>query len=159
MILTRLTVWLALSLYVAAELVKARWPQAARWLMTLGCAAFLGHVACAFHFHHGWSHAAAYRDTARQTAELVGWNSGAGLYVNYLFALVWIGEAGWVWTRRARPKWITWTIRGFFWFMIFNGAVVFVHGPMRGLGIVLCAALALRWSISTPIPSARSGCL
>jgi len=147
-ILTRGTVWLALSLYVAGEVMRRRsaLSPAGRWLNTLGCAAFLAHVACAFHFYHAWSHSAAYVDTARQTAELTGWNSGAGLYINYLFALVWVADALSSWsTSRARPNWIIWSVRGFFWFMMFNGAVVFAHGTMRGYGLLLCVLLLACW--------------
>src|SRR5687768_3073740 len=94
-ILTRHTVWLALTLYVAGEAVRGR--SARRPLNTLGCAVFLTHVACAFHFYHAWSHSAAYADTARQTAELTGWDSGTGLYINYFFVLVWIADAASSW--------------------------------------------------------------
>ena len=142
--LTRGTVWLALSLYVAGQILPHR--SAARWFNTLGCVAFLAHVACAFQFYHGWSHSVAYADTARQTKELTGWNSGAGLYINYLFALVWMGDVIWSWASYdARPPWITWSVRGFFWFMIFNGAVVFARGPIRGFGLLLCLALVGCW--------------
>ncbi len=150
--LTRGTVWLALSSYVAGEGVKTSPRQrdgAARWLNTLGCAALLAHVASAFHFHHDWSHANAYADTARQTAKLFGWNSGGGLHVNYLFALAWVGEAIWSWTNLAgylqRPAWMTWSLRGFFLFMMVNGAVVFAHGAMRWFGLLLCVTLAACW--------------
>jgi hypothetical protein len=152
--LTRGTVWLALTLYAGGEVVRWRTGRLApgRWLNTLGCAVFLAHVACAFHFYHQWSHSAAYADTARQTAELTGWNSGAGLYVNYLFALVWVGEAIRSWVKVnsywERPKALSWTIRGFFWFMIFNGAVVFAHGPMRSVGLLLSIALVGCWWIN-----------
>ena len=142
--LTRGTVWLALSLYVAGEIAVAwrgrEWRTASRWLNTAGCAAFLAHVATAFHFYHHWSHAAAYADTARQTAEFSGWNWGGGLYINYAFALVWLGEVVWAWANpnsdRERPNWMTWTVRGFFLFMMLNGAVVFVRGGMKWFGFV-----------------------
>lgn len=152
--LTRGTVWFALVLYVAGEMVNVsrRGPErlvAARWLNSFGCAAFLAHVTCAFHFYHGWSHSAAYRETARQTAELVGWNWGGGLYLNYLFALVWLGEAVSSWVNPnghlQRPKWLTWTVRSFFLFMMLNGAVVFPHGAVRWFGLVLCLTLAGCW--------------
>jgi len=152
--LTRGTVWLALTLYVAAELAMASKPGPAanaigRWLSGIGVTAFAGHVVCAFHFHHDWSHAAAYSDTARQTMELTGWNWGGGLYVNYAFALVWLGELIWWWasptTHARRPQWIGALVRGFFMFMILNGAVVFVKGPMRWYGLTLCVLLATAW--------------
>ena len=58
--LTRSTVWVALALYVASEILKTAGGGAgsgltARWLHSLGCAAFLAHVVCAFHFYHRWS--------------------------------------------------------------------------------------------------------
>lgn len=152
--LTRGTVWFALSLYVASEVVKAVKRggvsfHAARWLNTIGCAAFLAHIACAFHFYHHWSHAAAYADTARQTAEFSGWNWGGGLYLNYLFSLVWLREVVWSWANPnaylQRPNWMTWTVRGFFLFMMFNGAVVFVHSAIRWFGLVLCLTLVGCW--------------
>jgi len=159
-LLTRGTVWLALTLYVAGEIARRRSSASdtARWLNTLGCAAFIAHVACAFHFYHAWSHSVAYADTTRQTAEMVGWNSGAGLYVNYFFAAVWLADA--FWTYAARPVWITRAIRAFFWFMIFNAAVVFAHGPMRGYGLLLSLALIATWwprqFTSIDRPSCRS---
>ena len=152
--LTLGTVWLALSLYVAGECVQALRPgdgnaAVARWLNRLGGAAFLAHVAGAFHFYHGWSHAAAYAETARQTASLLGWNRGGGLYINYAFALVWLGEMVWSWNdapgRAGRPRWMTWAVRGFFLFMIFNGAVVFISGPKRWAGAILCLLLLWCW--------------
>ncbi len=151
--LTRGTVWLALSLYVASEMAAARRVgesfRAARCVNTAGCAAFLAHVVCAFHFYHHWSHAAAYTDTARQTAEFSGWNWGGGVYINYLFALVWLGEVVWSWANpngyHRRSNCMTRTVRGFFLFMIFNGAVVFVHNAARWFGLILCVTLAICW--------------
>ncbi|HWB03986.1 MAG TPA: hypothetical protein VG796_13245 [Verrucomicrobiales bacterium] len=145
--LTRATVWLALSLYTGSEiLLVAEHPHDSRALHTFGCLAFLAHVACAFAFHHHWSHAAAYADTARQTAQLTGWNWGGGLYINYLFAAVWCAESLWSWISASgyfhRPRWITRTVCGFFLFMVFNGAVVFVPGPARWYGLLLCLLLA-----------------
>ena len=152
--LTRGTVWLALSLYVAAEMVAAFRTGAstsaiARWLSGLGAAIFLLHVVCAFHFYHQWSQAVAYADTARQTAEFSGWNWGGGLYLNYLFAFVWLIELTWSGasptTFAHRPRWIGRAVRVFFMSMIFNGAVVFARSPMRWYGLVLCVLLVVCW--------------
>ena len=113
----------------------------------LGGAVFIAHVVSAFHFYHSWSHTAAYAETARQTAAVFGWNSGVGLYVNYLFATVWVTDAFWSWTSTyaARRAWIARAIRAFFWFMIFNGAVVFAHGPVRAFGLLLSLVLIACW--------------
>src|SRR4051812_12164745 len=110
--LTRGTVWLALTLYVVSQFAaRCSHPGAARWLKALGCATFLAHVACAFQFYHHWSHSAAYENTARQTAQLTGWNSGAGLFINYLFAFVWMATV--IKPPRGRMAWV---VRGFFLF-------------------------------------------
>jgi hypothetical protein len=120
-----------------------------RRLNTFALGIFLTHVACAFHFYHGWSHSAAYAETARETAKSVGWNWGGGLYFNYLFTLVWAGQAAWSWRNRDErfecPNGVTWAWRGFFLFMMVNGAVVFAHGALRWLGLVLCLMLAGSW--------------
>ena len=66
-LLTRFTVWVAVAGYAAFLLSRGRrkWDAAARLAWTAACAALLAHVAFAFNFYHAWSHAAAYRDTAR----------------------------------------------------------------------------------------------
>src|SRR5437868_5879863 len=96
--LTRWTVRVALLLYAATlglRLAAPSRPRAARLLWTAGCVLFLAHVAAAFHYFHGWSHARAYRDTAQRTAELFGTYWGGGLYLNYLFTLAWAADVAW----------------------------------------------------------------
>ena len=69
--------------------------------------------------------------------------------MNYVFTVLWAGEALWwrVWpagyARRA-PAW-TPAVRAAFLFMIVNGAVVFVDGPGRWLGIAVVAVLIAIW--------------
>jgi len=107
------------------------------------------HVLCAFAYFHHWSHIAAYRETARQTAELTGWNWGGGIYFNYFFALAWLADVLWWWLSPAsfavRPQWLTVGWHGFLFFMVLNGAVIFVHGPMRWIGLLLCTLLVVLW--------------
>jgi hypothetical protein len=152
-LLTKLTIWLALLAYTVgtglwltprhAEHSLSR----ARWAWTIGCAFFLVHVACAFSYFHHWSHADAYRETARQTAELTGWPWGGGIYINYVFAAAWLAVVlhSWLAPERFRTsRWIA-AWHGFVFFMMLNGAVIFVHGPTRWLGILLCTTLAVLW--------------
>ena len=153
--LTRLTVWLALCGHAlgAAMLLPAhgriRWQMRARWAWTLGCVLFLAHVASAFHFFHGWSHAAAYCETARQTAEMTGVHWGGGIFLNYLFAAAWFADVVWWWLAPAkflqRPAWLANASQGFFAFMVFNGTVVFGKGAVRWFGAAICAGLAALW--------------
>ena len=149
--LTRWTVRVALCLYVAAVAVRLAAPgrrRAARFLWTLGCALFLAHVACAFHVFHGWSHGHAYRETARQTRELTGVDWGGGLYLNYLFTLVWVADVAYWWwgglyVYDRRPRGVAAALHLFFAFMAFNGAVVFATGATRWIGVSLAIGLAL----------------
>ena len=146
-----LTIWSALLLYTAGEYGRTRRtaPAWARPVWLLGAAAYLAHVGAAFAIHHGWSHAAAYAHTAARTEALLGLAWGGGLWVNYAFTVLWVGEALWWqlrpagYARRARA----WTpaVRAAFLFMIVNGAGVFVDGPRRWLGVAIVAALAAIW--------------
>ena len=160
--LTHWTVRAAFGLYVAALVVRLggrpspRRVATFRVLWTLGCLAFVVHVACAFHFFHGWSHADAYRETARQTAELTGVASGFGLYLNYAFLVAWAVDVLWMWgvaERIRRPKWVTVGLDAFLAFMWFNATVVFPTGPTRWAGVVafgLIGGLVVRRCLAPP---------
>jgi hypothetical protein len=151
-LLTRWSVRIALALYVVTLVLrlsdKTRYPQInwARLAWTASFAAFLIHLICAFHFVHHWSHAAAYVDTARQTAEVVGFDWGGGLYANYAFAALWLADVFWWWTdpssHSARSRRIEWTVQGFMAFIMFNATVVFGHGAIRWAGLAATAILA-----------------
>jgi hypothetical protein len=154
---TDLTLWtirFSLLCYVGALALRLRWPdrqgqRLARLTWTLGCFAYLVHVACAFHFFHAWSHAAAYEATARDTARLFAWDWGGGLYFNYAFTLLWIGDVVWLWfgmeSYQKRPYWVEIGVQAFLAFMAFNGAIVFAAGLTRGIGIGACVFLAILW--------------
>lgn len=149
--------WLALLLYPfglrgAGRSLSEPAVRRARLLFSFGGLVFLLHVVTAIWIHHGMSHSVAFEYTARRTEQLTGIASGFGLYLNYLFAVLWCAEIVWwhsaVVSYRSRATAISAGIHGFFLFMIANGAVVFVPWPRRALGIlvlVLCGlALWLR---------------
>ena len=149
-LLTRLFIWLALAAYAIATALIVRCDSArARWAWTLGCGFYFAHVVCAFAFFHHWSHAAAYVETARQTRELVGWDWGGGIFANYLFTVVWLADVLWWWLAPAaharRSRAATALLHGFFFFMVFNGTVVFGNGPVRWYGAAICAWVAWLW--------------
>lgn len=149
--ITILTVRVALVLYVAtlaARILGGR-ERVSRVLWTAGLLAYLAHVAAAFHWVHRWSHDSALEETARQTEELFGVASGSGLWFNYLFTLLWLGDVLWWWLDsrgyRSRPRSLALTIDGFFAFMFFNGAVVFATGPSRWIGVLAIPLLGGLW--------------
>ena len=153
-LLTRVTIWIALCGYAFAlsagllagrqPLERRRWAQRA-WM--IGCAAFVAHVLCAFNYYHAWSHAAAYRETARQTAEVFGLDWGGGVFVGYAFAVTWVADVVWCWlgpeSYQRRPRLLVTAWHWFFLFIVFNGTVVFETGLVRWLGIALCSVLGL----------------
>ena len=145
------SVWLALLCYPAGPFGIAcssgARQRVARLLWTLGCAAFLVHVASSFDVFYGWSHRVAVEETARQVAEVTGRRVGAGIYLNYLFTSVWVADAAWWWLDAngyRRRSWVgVLLVHGFFLFMIFNATVVFEDGAARVMGLVVTAVGAI----------------
>jgi hypothetical protein len=72
---------------------------------------------------------------------------GAGVYFNYLFVALWLLDVAWWWLcpagYLARPAWLGIALQGYLFFIAFNGAVVFASGPIRWVGLALCARLAI----------------
>lgn len=151
-LLTNVSIHLALLSYACGFLAACMgrhhrsWQGVARWVWTGGCFLFLVHVAAAFHYHYGWSHAIALRETARQTAELTGTASGAGLYLNYLYTVLWVADAAYWWRGleryRSRPLWIDVALHGFFLFMTINATIVFEDGWVRWSAVGVLALVA-----------------
>ena len=140
----RTTIWLAVFAWAATEVLKARGRRdAARAVWTVGAALLAIHIALAFHYWHGWSHAAAYESTAIQSAQLTGVASGWGIYLNYALLVVWTADAAWWWAapraydRRSRV--LDRAAFAFFLFMMVNGAVVFATTAMRYAGVAAVA--------------------
>jgi len=157
------TIWsvrVATLLYVTALLfwLGARTPRGqrtARLAWTAGCLCYLAHVYGAFQYIHGWSHAAAYAETARQTGELFSLNWGGGLYFNSLFTVVWPADVIWWWRGigrySKRPRWATAAVHGFLAFLFFNATVVFAQGLARWMGIAATPMLLwLAWKSCNP---------
>ncbi len=170
-LLTRWTIRLALVCYVA-YLGGALWPRTnpagpwlkiGRWIWTIGCGLFLCHVACAFGFYHGWSHIAAYEDTAKQTEQMLGVPFGGGIYFSYLFAAIWTLDVAWRWLGEgSRPRWLAIALHAYMFFIAANGAMVFEGGVTRWGGLLACVGLAAVsikrfWSVEhVPAPSQSS---
>ena len=137
-----------------ALLLSPRWPQGwrmARALWTGGCLLYVVHVMAAFHFAHGWRHAAAYEHTAQQTAAFTGFAWGGGLWLNHLFTAVWAADVLAWWLRPLayldRPRWLTLSIHTWLAFITFNATVVFGQGLVRWLSAAAWLGVAaLAWA-------------
>ena len=161
--LVYLTVWAALVCYLAGPAATACTRTAARsalrWTWTVGSLLFLIHAISAFAIIYGWNFQIAWAETARQSQEFAGFDSGIGLVLNIVFTGVWLVDAGLWWARperylmRSHRKVLL--VHGFFLFMIVNGAVIFVPGPQRFLGVLIVAlALFALWrGLSNTVPA------
>jgi hypothetical protein len=133
---------LATDVLIADPTRRDRW---GRWAWTAGCLVYLVHVAFAFQFLHHWSHAAAVEHAARRTLDVVGFEFGGGIYVNYVFTLLWVADVG-LWWRRSRagtpvsPIYY-WAIQAIFGFMMLNATVVF--GPAFWKWVAVAALVAI----------------
>lgn len=155
-LLTRASVWLAVSGYaIGVGLIllargRREWLLTARLVWTIGCVAMIVHIGFAFHFYHGWSHTAAYVETARQTSDVVGIDWGGGVWINYAFVALWAFDAGsWWWNgieaHRCRYWLLSATWQFLLVFMFFNALVVFESGVMRWLGVAIFLSLGWLW--------------
>lgn len=156
--LTRNTVRLSLAWYAAALCLMMRlhgandWRAAttegrlARWCWTWAVVVFLVHLAMAFHYYHGWSHAHAFE----RTREVSG--VGEGIYISYFFTLWWTADMVWWWWQparyAARSAWIDRALHAFMLFIVFNGMIVFETGGIRYAGCLMFGVLTLFWFAS-----------
>jgi hypothetical protein len=147
-----LTIWVALIGFAAGETGRGRRGPAARaawWVSLTGLCVASAHVVIAFETRHGWSHASAVRETARQTAAVYGLDWGGGVFVNYAFLGVWaIDLWRWRvvrWRGATRSSGAMWLARAFYVVVILNGAVIFAAGARRLLGAVIVVSLLMIW--------------
>ncbi len=147
--ITLWTIRLSLALYaatLAGQLtIVPPSSRVLRGLWTAGCVLLVAHIAAAFHYYHAWDHADAVESTARQTQQAIGRSFGGGIYFNYVFAGVWLGEVALWWLAptafERRPRWLAWAVQGFMAFMVFNAVIVFEEGATRWCGVVVALVL------------------
>ena len=154
--LTRGTIWVSIVGYAVGSVIfalarrRVQWDSAARVVLSVACVSLVAHFASALQFYHGWSHAAAYVETARQTEEVYGFNWGGGLFINYALLIAWIVDLAWWWrggldSYRKRPRLLVAIWHGLLIFIIFNATVVFGDGIVRWLGLAICILLTIAW--------------
>ncbi|MGD9647235.1 MAG: hypothetical protein AB7U73_16100 [Pirellulales bacterium] len=156
-LLTRNTVrlslaWYAVALVLLMWLSPSDWAATtkagnwARWCWTWALVCFWVHLAMAFHYYHHWSHADAFERTRRISGV------GEGLYVSYLFTLLWTADVVWWWTApvryQTRSVWIDRVLHAFMLFIVFNSMVVFESGLIRWAGVTMFAIFAATWFVA-----------
>ena len=128
-----------------------------RALWTVGALLAAVHSAAAFAVFYEWSHDRAVAATAQQTAAVTGLAWGGGVFFNYAFLAIWLGDAMWWWVSptsyETRDRAIDFIVRGFLFFMFLNGAIVFADGGMRVLGTFAVAAVSVSWLMKSFRPT------
>lgn len=137
------TISAAVVCWAVAEALVSR----ALWFS--GAVLALIHSATAFATFYEGQHEIARRETARQTAALTGIDFAGGIYMNYLFLAVWIADASW-WlssprSYARRPRLVSMAVRGFIFFIVINGAVVFADGWARIVGAASVMLVLTAW--------------
>lgn len=132
----------SLFTFVKCGRQKSKIPHTDQYIWAASWVLCVVHVLLAFHFEHHWSHQEALKHTAEVTASVTGFNWSIGLYVNYLFLVLWgINVA-----RRIRSPATTTTLTFHLVaaFMMLNATAVF--GPHFWIPVVICYAIVLWWS-------------
>lgn len=155
-------IWYGLALLGFLNLGPSDWAgrtfrgQAVRWCWTWACLTYVVHVGLAFQYVHHWSHAAAF-EHVRQ-----GSGFGHGIFVSYLFTLLWCLDVAFWWLNpdayAKRSRGIDRLLHTFMLFIVFNGALVFAAGPVRWVSLsgflILGVMLLLRRA--TPVSANTS---
>lgn len=144
------SMWAAVVLYLLAWACQAQAALApamlkrSRLFLSLGAGALLYHAVSAFHFFHGWSHAAAVATLSMRAYDLLEVRTGALMYAIYFYLLVWVVELAWSWAAFAawgkRPGWVGWPVRIFL-----AGFGVALAAWVGGVSVYEVAPL--RWSL------------
>jgi hypothetical protein len=136
----------ATAFWALAEWLRWRHPSrdaGARGAWTAGAALMVLHALAVFHFVHHWSQDAALEHTARQTAAVTGLHWNGGLYVNYAFIALWVGDALLWWrdpgSYERRRDGLRGGLLAIFLLMFINGGIVFAQGLARVIGSVAVA--------------------
>jgi hypothetical protein len=83
-----------------------------------------------------------------QTERVFGRAVGWGVYVNYLFFVVWLLDLTW-WRRDGcvdrRPPAATFALQAFYFVIVLNAAVIFAVGWRRLAGLALVILLLAAW--------------
>lgn len=155
--LTRSTIWLNIAAYTVGVVLfslrghRPSLDSTTRALWTIAVIALGAHFVSAYHFYHSWSHAAAYTETARQTAEVFRINWGGGLFINYALLSIWTIDVSLWWAngiesyRRRTPWSLVMTWHSILIFILFNATVVFKTGAVRWTGLLICLTLIYAW--------------
>ncbi|MEZ6091432.1 MAG: hypothetical protein R3C05_26125 [Pirellulaceae bacterium] len=147
--------WFALSTKRAGNKHAGRFNASNAWYSTSVLLMFV-HVGVAYAIAHRWSHRAAMEHAAIETRETLGFEFAPGLYVNFVFLLVFLIDTIWRWRvknpRLRNPAKLACAIDGSIAFIFLMATLVFEEGPIRlvsAIGTIVIAFRYFRWKKRT----------
>ncbi|KAA5547306.1 hypothetical protein FYK55_02610 [Roseiconus nitratireducens] len=141
-------IWLAITAWFVGAWAR-RWPQRsvarriyqASWLA--GSLLVCLHIVASYGHVHHWSHAEVLAATADESQRVTGIRAAWGVYVNFAFALIWLGySTAMIRHRGALPGWDRWVF-GFTAMIVFFATIVFEPGTVRWASAFGFTALAI----------------
>jgi hypothetical protein len=133
---------------VTNESNRSKACRASNAIYLLGAGMMVIHILMAYRLAHDWSHEIALEHTANETERVVGFRLASGLYVNFVFAAVFLGDAFWrvcvgVPGSR-RPRGVAVAIDTFLLAIVIMATIVFEAGMVRWLSVLAVATITAR---------------
>ncbi len=111
------------------------------WLV--GACLMIVHILAAYGVVHGWSHQAALEATAQESEVVTGIRAPWGVYVNLLFASLWLCYSLAMEVTGRRVRILDSVVFWFLAIVVFSATVVFERGAIRAASLVGFALLAM----------------
>ena len=155
--------WIAATLFFVSRVdpftIGGRWAKARRSFECIGIAVLWIHIVLAYRLAHHWSNDAALKHVAERTQEVVGIDSGIGLYVNFLTAVLWSYSA----VAAPRQSLLRRGIEVYLWLMFISAAIIFARWRASIafaalVSVVLLTRLVSRRRRAAPFDSNRKTC-
>lgn len=138
-------VWVSLAAWWIGAVARFGESETARrwysWCWLIGSTAMWVHILGSYVVVHDWSHAAAIEATADESQRVTGIRAGWGVYVNFVFAILWSTYSVMLVRRRHVPPRVDPLV---FWFlaaMVSMSTIVFEQGWIRWIGIAAISTL------------------
>jgi hypothetical protein len=111
------------------------------WSWLAGACLSLIHIAASYGFVYHWSHAAAIEATAIDSFQTTGVRAGWGVYVNFLFAAIWLSYSVAILTGKERIRTVDVSVYVFTAAILACATILFEAGIIRYLAAVGFLAL------------------
>lgn len=149
--------WLALAWRWGAAPDSPAWRRA-RWCFTASAIPLLIHAAISFDNFLNWSHEMGVVTMEMRTAEFLPVQTGAAIYLTYLFLIIWLLEVVVSWAAfdawRCRPRWFDALVQffllgyGFILVVFLGGVGAYQLTPVGWTSLAVAALAGITWGLA-----------